>query len=160
MPEPIDHHAEAIRLSTLAQDRVESHVEIARARAPHQMERARMHALLSVTDEQKRTADAFERDNELKRVDFGALIGLSEVDEEANDYLRPCGPLNRMLGTSKVARYARTPGAPEGREATGAEDRELLANLIPLGFSEQDGIANVHEAADRILEHFTLSPRG
>lgn len=31
------------------------------------------------------------------------------------------------------------------------EERNLLANLIPLGFSERDPAHNVFEAADRIL---------
>lgn len=31
------------------------------------------------------------------------------------------------------------------------EDRELMANLIPLGFREQDGVRNVVQAADRIF---------
>ena len=31
------------------------------------------------------------------------------------------------------------------------DEREELANLIPLGFREQDGVRNVYDAADRIL---------
>lgn len=31
------------------------------------------------------------------------------------------------------------------------DEREALANLIPLGFSERDGVRNVYDAADRIL---------
>lgn len=31
------------------------------------------------------------------------------------------------------------------------DDREALANLIPLGFTERDPVRNVYEAADRII---------
>lgn len=94
MSETIDHHAEAIRLSKLAHDNFDHHDESARARAPFQMQRAQMHATLAFTVEQHRTADAAEHANELKRIELVALIGLSEVNEAASDYLEPGGTLN------------------------------------------------------------------
>lgn len=100
MPEPIDHHAEAIRLSKLAHDNFDSFEESARARVPFQMQRAQMHATLALTVEQRRTADAAERDNELKRLEVLFMAGLSEINEHVSEYLEPGGTLRPDIAKS------------------------------------------------------------
>lgn len=76
------------------------------------------------------------------------------VEPEARE--ESCGHPNHGNGDHNCRSFL----TPEAREVTDADDRELLGNLIPLGFSERDGVSNVHQAADRILEHFTLRRRG
>lgn len=93
MPEPIDHHAEAIRLSKLAHDNFDDREEGARERSLFQMQRAQMHATLALTVEQRRTADAAEEANELARLQVMVTSVPRKVDKRIDEHLRAFGTL-------------------------------------------------------------------
>lgn len=88
MPEPIDHHAEAIRLSVLAHDNFDSEENNARRRAPFQMQRAQMHATLALTVEQRRSADAAEQANEIARLQAMVTAVPATVNKQIDEHLR------------------------------------------------------------------------
>lgn len=100
MSEPIDHHAEAIRLSKLAHNNFDDREEGARERSLFQMQRAQMHATLALTVEQRRTADAAEQANEIARIQAMVAAVPRETDQRIDEHLRSFGTLNPSVAAT------------------------------------------------------------
>lgn len=67
--------------------------------------------------------------------------------EEGGEWAEVQGFLDMGHLVSEVVSWTREQDTREPSD----DEREELANLIPLGFREQDGVRNVYDAADRIL---------
>jgi hypothetical protein len=80
-------------------------------------------------------------DNDLCACHWSELIA-----DECEGQPEPVAPYRERLADAILALL----GESAAHTPTG-DEREALANLIPLGFREHDGVRNVFDAADRIL---------